>query len=222
MDLTPGRGALALAAVVLGLAGCGGSSGTPSSTGTTVASSTTATTNTPTTVAATATATTPPPPTSAKVTPPGTTLKPGQSAIVDFDTTNSNGSAGPTYKLQVTIESITPGSRADLKGLSLIGVPAKDVPTYVKVRMTNLSHQAIDPSNLDPANAVQGVVGNNLEDNLIITGYFAPCPDADTPKPFAAGQSFNTCETYMAAAPVAKIGYNGSSATLDSPIIWTR
>lgn len=132
------------------------------------------------------------------------------------------GKSGPSYKLQVAIESITAGSISDFKGISLTGVPKGDSPTYVRVKMTNISGKSFHTSSLDPANAVQAVVGNHLGSSLIVAGYFARCPDADTPNPFKPGQTFTTCETYMQKGQATKIAYNGSSATLNSPIIWSR
>ena len=157
-----------------------------------------------------------------RLTRPGTTLKLGQTAVVEFDTITAKGKSGPSYKLQVAIESITAGSISDFKGISLTGVPKGDSPTYVKVKMTNVSGKPFRTSSLDPANAVQAVVGNHLGSSLIIAGYFPRCPDADTPNPFKAGQTFTTCETYMQKGQATKIAYNGSSKTLDSPIIWSR
>lgn len=149
-------------------------------------------------------------------------LKPGQTATVDFDTTLPNGNDGPSYKLRLTIESIKKGSISDFNGLSLTGVPKGDIPTYVKLHMTNLSGKSFSTSNLDPADSVQAIDPNGDADgNLIITGYFPPCPDTDTPSPFAAGASFTTCETFMEPSEATKIGWNGSSATLDSPVIWS-
>ena len=156
------------------------------------------------------------------LTRPGTTLKLGQPAIVEFDTITPKGKSGPSYKLQVTIASITAGSISDFKGISLTGVPKGDSPTYVRVKMTNISGKSFPTKSLDPANAVEAVVGNQLASSLIIAGYFPRCPDADTPSPFKAGQTFTTCETYMEKGKATKVAYDGSSATLNSPIIWSR
>jgi hypothetical protein len=134
----------------------------------------------------------------------------------------ANGNDGPGYKLQVTVEAITAGSIADFNGISLSGVPKGSAPTYVKLQMTNLSGRAIGTSNDDSANAVQAIEHNGqMDNNLILTGYFPHCPDANTPNPFAAGQSFTTCETFMEHGEATQIGYNGSNATLHSPIIWS-
>lgn len=212
------------------LAGCGGSSRSTSSTTTstppasTQAASTAATSTAATNAAATSssTAAAPPATPAGALTAPGTTLKVGQPATVQFDTTLNNGNNGPSYKLGLTIESITLGKMSDFNGISLTGVPKGDVPTYVKLRMTNLSGKSMSTSDQDPADSVQAIDANGDADgNLIISGDFPPCPDADTPNPFTAGQSFTTCETYMEPALAAKIGWNGSQATVDSPVIWS-
>ena len=167
-------------------------------------------------------AATPPAPQSAKLTAPGAHLKPGATAIVKYDTTLDNGKDGPSWKLALTVESIHAGSLSDFKGITLSGVPANSVPTYVKLRMTNLGPKAMDTGSNDPAVSVQAIRKNGQEDNnLILTGFFPPCPDADTPNPLAVGQTFTTCETYMESGEATMIGYNGSSSTLDSPIIWS-
>jgi hypothetical protein len=158
----------------------------------------------------------------AKLTAPGTHLKPGATAIVQYDTVLANGNNGPSWKLALTIESIKAGSMSDFKGVTLTGVPKGSSPTYVKLKMTNLGPNVMKTGTNDPADAVEAIEKNGQGDsNLILTGYFPPCPDADTPNPFAAGQTFTTCETYMEAGEATSIGYNGSSSTLESPIIWS-
>jgi hypothetical protein len=88
--------------------------------------------------------------------------------------------------------------------------------------MTNLGGHAINTSSDDPANAVQAIEHNGqMDNNLILTGYFPPCPNANTPNPFPAGQSFTTCETFMEHGEATQIGDNGSNSTLDSPVIWS-
>jgi hypothetical protein len=214
------------------LAGCGGSSQSSTSTttstsspaATTAAQATSATSTSSTAGASSTTATNAAASSSSSgaLTAPGTTLKVGQPATVQFDTTLNNGNNGPSYKLGLTIESITLGKMSDFNGVSLTGVPKGDVPTYVKLRMTNLSGKSMDTSSQDPADSVQAIDPNGDADgNLILTGDFPPCPDNDTPNPFTAGQSFTTCETYMEPALASKIGWNGSEATVDSPVIWS-
>jgi hypothetical protein len=214
------------------LAGCGGSSQSTTSTSTSTSSPAASTaaqapaaTSTSSTAAETSTTATTAPATSSStgaLTAPNTVLKVGQPATVEFDTTLNNGNNGPSYKLGLTIESIKLGKMSDFNGISLTGVAKGDMPTYVRLRMTNLSGKSMNTSNQDPADSVQAIDANgDADSNLIMTGDFPPCNDTDTPNPFTAGQSFTTCETYMEPALAAKIGWNGSQATVDSPVIWS-
>jgi hypothetical protein len=230
--LNPARAcfATAVAAVaVCSLAACGSSNQTqssaPASNATTSGQPTAAGASTTTPAAATesgASTGSPAPASTAKLTAPGTHLKPGATAIVEYDTVLANGNNGPSWKLALTIESIKAGSISDFKGVTLTGVPKGSIPTYVKLRMTNLGPKVMKTGTNDPADAVQAIEKNGQGDNnLILTGFFPPCPDADTPNPFAAGQTFTTCETFMEPGEATSIGYNGSSSTLDSPVIWS-
>jgi hypothetical protein len=200
------------------LAGCGGSSKQTSTATSSKAPSTVAQEAAATSSSSTAAQT---PSATAALTPPGTVLKAGQPATVEFDTTLNNGNNGPSYKLGLTIESIKLGAMSDFNGVSLTGVQKGDVPTYVRLRMTNLSGKSMNTSDQDPADSVQAIDPNGDADgNLTVIGDFPRCPDASTPNPFAAGQSFTTCETYMEPTEATKIGWNGSEATVDSPVIW--
>jgi hypothetical protein len=115
--------------------------------------------------------------------------------------------------------AIKVGSMADFKNTTLTGVPKSAKPYYVKVAIKNLSSKSIGGDN-NPADALGAVTTGGLDSDLIIGGFFPPCPDADLPKPFKGGTTFNTCETFMEKAKVAQIGYNGSLATLNSPVLW--
>jgi hypothetical protein len=158
----------------------------------------------------------------ATLTAPGTHLKPGATATVKYDTVLDSGKNGPSWTLALTIESITAGSISDFNGVTLTGVPKGSIPTYVKLKIANLGPSPMKTGSNDPADAVQAVQKNgDADSNLILTGFFPPCPDADTPNPVAVGQTFTTCETYMEPSKATSIGYDGSSSTLDSPIIWS-
>jgi hypothetical protein len=226
-----GFGTVLAGAAACILAACGGASQTHSSTATSSASTLAA--NQPTSASASTTTQSaaiqsnsssggPASASTARLTAPGTHLKPGVTATVRYDTILANGKNGPSWKLALTIESITAGSMSDFKGVTLTGVPKGSIPTYVKLKMANLGPNVMKTGTNDPADAVQAIEDNGEGDsNLILTGFFPPCPDADTPNPIAVGQTFTTCETYIEPGEATSIGYNGSSSTLDSPIIWS-
>ncbi|MGO9976782.1 MAG: hypothetical protein ACLP01_29080 [Solirubrobacteraceae bacterium] len=203
------------------LAGCGSSSthsstssaaANSSASGSSTAASAPASTNAPAAPASSSGAS------SGQLTAAGTKLKAGQAAVVEY---NNDGGA-PTYKLRITVLSIKAGSLADFKAISLSGVPKGDTPTYVQIKMTNLSSSSMNTSSNDPADSVQAYEPNgNGDSNLIITGYFPPCNDVSTPNPFKAGQTFTTCETYFEPGEATQIGYNGNADTVNNPIFWS-
>jgi hypothetical protein len=156
-----------------------------------------------------------------RLTRPGSTLKLGQTAVVGFSTTLKNGKDGPSYTFAVTVESITPGSMSDFKDVSLTGVSKGDTPTYVKLRIANVGKRALKTSLGDPAYSIGAVEGNDVDGDLSLVGGFAPCPQVDTPSPFAPGHSFSTCQIFMEHGTATRIGYDGSESTVDTPIVWS-
>jgi hypothetical protein len=46
-------------------------------------------------------------------------------------------------------------------------------------------------------------------------------PDADTPNPLRAGQSFQTCLRYLPPGGITKVAYTGTNAYETSPVTWT-
>jgi hypothetical protein len=212
--------AVAAGALATGVGACGGSSGGGGASSTAAHSSTApaaATSSSATTGSAGSAGGS-----STRLTAPGTKLTAGQTATVAYDTTLNNGQNGPSNTLRITITAITAGSMADFKGVSLSGVPKGASPTYVTLTMTNLGPKAMNTSDNDPADSIQAIEsGGQMDGSVILTGYFPKCNDVDTPNPFPVGKSFTTCETFMERGEATQIGYNGSNATLDSPVIWS-
>jgi hypothetical protein len=204
---------LVAAAAAVGVSACGGSSSSTHSS--------TPATSTPATTAAASTSPAPATPSagsSAAPAAPGTRLKAGQGAIVQWNADNTGSNAN----LELTIESIKHGSISDFNGISLSGVPKGATPTYVKLKMTNESGRSLNTGSSDPADSVQAIESDGQGDsNLILEGYFPPCPDNTTPNPFKPGQTFTTCETYFEQGEATQIGWNGSDATINDPVIWS-
>ena len=226
---------IAAALVAAGLAACGGSSSGASkaaAVGTNANAATPATTSAPATAstAAPAAATTGAASTNAtaggsaspaKDAAPGTALAAGQPANVSFQTTTSSGANGPTYKLQVTVESIKKGSLKDFNGIQLDANEKASTPYYAKVRITNVGPTSFNTSSNDPAVSVEGVDDTgNTDTSVTFFGTFPPCPDADTPNPLRAGQSFQTCLTYLVPGGITKVAYTGTDAYETSPVTW--
>jgi hypothetical protein len=209
--------ACAAALIAAGLAGCGGSSsasqaaavGTNASERTPVSSSTPASASTSAAGAG-------------KIATPGTSLGAGQPATVSFQTETSSGGNGPAYKLDVAVKSIRKGSLKDFNGIQLDANEKASTPYYAQVRITNLGPGAINTSSNDPAVSVEGIDDTgNTQESVTFLGTFPPCPDADTPNPFRAGQSFQTCLTYLVPGGITKVAYTGSDAYETSPVTWS-
>jgi hypothetical protein len=211
--------AVILAALVaLGLAACGGSS---SSTTKAAAVGTNASAAAPATTSTTTTSSTPAA-TSSSASAPGTALAAGQPASVSFQTTTSSGANGPSYKLQVTVESIKKGSLKDFSGIQLNASEKASTPDYATVRITNVGPTSFNTSSNDPAVSVEGVDDTgNTGTSVTFFGTFPPCPDKETPNPLRAGQSFQTCLTYLVPGGITKVAYTGTAAYETSPVTWS-
>lgn len=233
--------AIVAALVAVGLAACGGSSSRSTTeaaaVGTNASAATPATTSAATTSAPTTTSTTATTAaagaartntsagggsTAAKDAAPGTALAAGQPASVSFQTTTSSGANGPSYKLQVTVESIKKGSLKDFNGIQLDANEKASTPYYATVRITNAGPTSFNTSSNDPAVSVEGVDDTgNTDTSVTFFGTFPPCPDANTPDPLRAGQSFQTCLTYLVPGGIKKVAYTGTDAYETSPVTWT-
>jgi hypothetical protein len=121
---------------------------------------------------------------------PGAVLAAGQPANVSFQATTSSGASGPTYKLQVTVESIKKGSLKDFNGIQLNANEKASTPYYATVLITNVGPTSFNTSSNDPAISVEGVDDTgNTDTSVTFFGTFPPCPDADTPNPLRTGRA---------------------------------
>jgi hypothetical protein len=128
---------------------------------------------------------------------------------------------GPQYPFAITVHSITPGSMSDFKGVSLIGVPKGATPTYVTVTLTNTGTRTLTTSAGDPAYDIGANEPDGIDGDVTMSGDFTPCPQVDSPKQYAPGQSYSTCQIFMERGKVSAIGYDGGMTTLDDPILWS-
>ena len=223
--------AAAMAAVALpALAACNSSSSTQAATATTGAAASSAAA--PSTTAASPAASSPAPTTADGLTPPGTHLTIGQTAILGWvpAETDLKPGAHKGLMIQVTIKSIQKGSIADFANVQLDAKQKKDTPYYVKVHFTALGSVA-PPSDSDPAITLDGIDDRGqTQSSLIFLGTFARCDDASAPKPFTKGKFYDTCLTYLVpgGGSIQKMQWangpsNGTdvSAYFDKPVVWS-
>jgi hypothetical protein len=210
-------GALAtVAALAGGLAACGGSS---SSNTTSAPAATAANLSTPIgsgSAATTASVASKP----ASVASPGAKLSVGQSAKVAYSPVGAAARGGGSSKLLVTVKSFTKGSLSDFNGIQLDASQKAGTPYYVKVHVTNLGPHTIDVDGT--AAAIEGVdtTGNNQQ-SVTFIGTFPPCPDMASTTPLASGHSYDDCLTFLVPGGITKVSYNGTTDYIDSPVTWS-
>jgi hypothetical protein len=219
---------LTAAALALGLAACGGSSssdgGSSSTTAAAAATTTPATTPAQTTAQASTAA--------GGLTPPGTQLAFGQQATVTWvspsDFSVDGGQKGT--KMQVTVESIAKGSIDDFKNFTLDANAKSSTPYYVKVKLKALENAGPAAAKDDPAITFRSVDDRGQkQESATIGGTFKPCDEADAPKPFSTGKSYETCFVYLmpGGGSIQKVVWDsgpspkgGITPYFDKPVVW--
>ena len=153
---------------------------------------------------------------------PGATFKAGQTATVGFDTTTKAGKPGPSYKINVNVESITKGSLADFNGIKLDANEKASTPYYVKVKITSLGPGKMTTTDNDPAISVEGVDSTGqTQQSVTFFGDFPKCDEAQTPNPLAVGKSFETCLTFLVPGGIRKVAYTGTESYITKPVTWS-
>ena len=203
----------AIVALAIAPAACGASSSSVSSTPGNGAAAAATQASSSTTRSATSAA-------SSAVAAPGSSLAVGQTAMVAYRSLPSSGGATTTSKLKVTVESIKKGSLADFNGIQLDANQKASTPAYVKVRLTNAGPHTVHGS--EASVAIEGVDDTGqTQQSVTFIGTFPPCPDNESNAPLAAGQSFETCLTFLVPGGIKKIAYTGTENYMTSPVTWS-
>jgi hypothetical protein len=212
-------GGLAIAgavAIVMAMSGCGSSSSTSASSADT-ATSAPATASTASSQP-TAASTTP----TAGTTAPGTALALGAPATVNYKPGIKSNS--PTYRLRVTVDSITKAPASDLNGVELEKEQQGKTPYYVKLSITNLGEGNASAEDGVPAVGFQTVDDRGQQgQELTLLGTFRPCDSGTQPKQFTRGVTYSTCQVYLVGGggSIVKDEWTGSGdAYTEKPIVW--
>ena len=224
-----GLSALTATALVLGAAACGSTSssgGGTQSASTSAGAAAPASTATSSAAAAgstsTAAATSSAASAGGSIAVPGATFTAGQPATVGFDTTTKAGKPGPSYKINVNVQSITKGSLADFNGIKLDANEKASTPYYVKVKITSLGPGKMTTTDSDPAISVEGVDSTGqTQQSVTFFGDFPKCDEAQTPNPLAVGKSFQTCLTFLVPGGIRKVAYTGTESYITKPVTWS-
>ena len=165
------------------------------------------------------------------LTPPGTHLGLGSSAVVGWvpPTEDTGNGAHQGLKLQVTVESIKKGTMADFANIDLSANEKKSTPYYVQLRLTALGNTA-PPKDNDPALTFTAIDDRGQEqDNVTFLGTFQRCDDPSPPRSFADGKSYSSCLTYLipGGGSIKSVEWKDGpapaddvSAYYDKPVVW--
>jgi len=217
-----GLATVAVIAIAATASGCGsssaahtGSTGAASGSAATsqaTSSSTSTSTSTPTTTTTAA----------AGTTAPGTALAVGASATVNYKPgVNSNS---PTYRLRVSVVSITKAPAGDLNGVELEKSQQGKTPYYVKINITNLGAGNASAEEGVPTVGLQAIDDRGQQgQELTLLGTFRPCDSGTQPKQFTRGVTYSTCQVYLVGSggSIVKDEWTGSGdAYAENPIVW--
>jgi len=216
--------AFAVAASVglaLAVSGCGGSSSSGSTeaapaTTSTAASTPSSTASTTASSSSTANAA------SGGTTAAGTTLSPGATALVDYKPGDEPKS--PTFNLQISVQSIKQGSKADLNGVELEKAQQGQTPYYVTLKIRNEGAGNASAEEGAPAAPFEATDDRGEQgQELTVLGNFRPCESGTQPKQFTKGVTYQTCVIYMVGGggSIVSEKWTGSGdAYSENPIVW--
>ncbi|PPK96035.1 hypothetical protein CLV92_105135 [Kineococcus xinjiangensis] len=153
----------------------------------------------------------------------GAVLGFGETATVDFSSTDEPGG-----RVQVRLDAVDTGNPQDLESLGLGDRAAGMVPHYLRFTVTGVANsQNLEFSDLN--HNLGGLLPDGSEAAKVhLLGDFAPCNGESFPSGFADGASFQTCVVYLASptAPVTGASYEDSGTPYDlfdgAPIRWQR
>jgi hypothetical protein len=198
-------------------AGCGSSSSSSSAAS---SRSAPAATSSPASGGATSTSSASGTTSGAGITAPGATLPVGQTATVPFQDPGTISKTAPSYKLMVTVDSISKASLSDFKGIELDANEKASTPYYVRFKITNVGSGDLGTK---AEAAIEGV-DNTGEGQTSVTfiGDFPPCNDTTPPKPFTHGKTWSTCQVYMVPGGITAAQYDGGSldSYIEKPVTW--
>jgi hypothetical protein len=152
------------------------------------------------------------------LTPDGTKLKFGQTALVGYSY-GTGATTGP-YQLTVTVKK---GSISDLSNFQLDAQTKLGVPFYVTEVVKNVGKSAGNVQGWGGALTVNDPAGTEV-DSITLLGDFPTC-EGNPPNSLAPGKQFTECDVYVAPSgdSVASVAYeNFDNASTDSTTVtWT-
>ena len=154
-----------------------------------------------------------------ELTPTGTTLRVGQTAVVEFETKSLSK---VTTKLAITVKSVRKGSIDDMKGFDLDAQTKVSQPFYVTASFKNVGGKPMEPGGIFGLINAHNTSGDELN-RLTLLGDFPKC-EGTPPKTLGAGKSFTQCDLYVAPAgqDVEEVVFAHYVELDETEITWTK
>ena len=157
------------------------------------------------------------------LTEPGATLKMGETAHVTYKPLSATDESH-LFKVDATAVKIEKGSIDDFKNISLEPDEKSSTPYYVTVKITNAGEEIpLGDTEGDPDLKFEGVDDRGQEQGSItFIGEFERCKDADAPKPFSQGKSYESCLAYLVpgGGSIQSVTWKGSDKYILKPVVW--
>lgn len=151
-------------------------------------------------------------------TAPGTTLKVGQSATIEY-------SVGASGTAVITVAAFAQGNISELKNFKLDAAERSMTPWYIKYTVRNDGPSDPRGLGIDISTGVTAVDsdGESLRESLLL-GSFPPCEKTLSSGTFPAGTTKQTCDVVLVAAgkTVKEARYSQVTGPYaQAPITWT-
>ena len=158
-----------------------------------------------------------------RATKPGTTLKLGETAHVTYKPLSAIGEK-TLFTVDATAMKIEKGSIDDFEDISLDADQKASTPYYVTVKIENTGKEIpLGDTEGDP-DLKFGAVDDRGQEQGSITfiGDFERCEDADAPKPFTEGKSYESCLAFLVGGDgsITEVRWKGSDKYIVDPVTW--
>jgi hypothetical protein len=133
------------------------------------------------------------------------------------------------YRLEVSVNGIKQGTLDDFKNIELDADQKRSTPYYVTITVKALEDVQVGTD--DPDIAFKAIDDRGQEQGeVIFFGEFERCDNADVPRPFTSGKSYDSCLTYLVpgGGSIEEVRWNDGPSKknqvtpyFDKPIVWS-
>jgi hypothetical protein len=156
-------------------------------------------------------------------TAPGATLKLGEAAHVTYKPLSAVDDKH-LFEVDATALKIEKGSIDDYKDIDLDAAQKSSTPYYLTVKIQNTGDEIpLGDSEGDPDLKFAAVDDRGQEQGSItFIGDFPRCEDADAPKPFTKGKSYESCLAFLVGGDgsITEARWQGSDKYVIEPVVW--